>query len=140
MFKKIIFILLSVLIIGYSFPVSAQLGLLEKKNTGMEDKFAKGAGFSKSTNASSAPLMVANIIKVLLSILAIIFVSLTIYAGFTWMTAQGNEERIKEAKGTLKTAIIGLIIVMCAYSITAFVFTKFANTGSATSNGKPLGN
>ena len=42
------------------------------------------------------------------------------YAGFLWMTASGNSEQVEKATGILKMAIIGLIIVMAAYSITYF--------------------
>jgi hypothetical protein len=50
-----------------------------------------------------------------------IFFILVVYAGLMWMTAVGNEENIKKAQSILKTAIIGLIIVLSAYAITKFI-------------------
>ena len=47
-----------------------------------------------------------------------------IYAGFEWMTAQGDEKKVDKAKDTLTRAVIGLIIIIAAYSITYFVFTS----------------
>ncbi|MBL7058794.1 hypothetical protein ISS03_05725, partial [Patescibacteria group bacterium] len=38
-----------------------------------------------------------------------------------WMTAQGNDTKIATARGIITNAVIGLIIVMSAYAITAFV-------------------
>ncbi len=68
--------------------------------------------------------LVARVIQVVLSLLGVIFLALTLVSGFKWMTAGGNEEQVKQATKTLKAAIIGLIIVLAAYSITYFIFTK----------------
>lgn len=66
--------------------------------------------------------LVARGVQTILSLLGIIFLGLTLAAGFQWMTAGGNEEQIKKATATLKAAIIGLIIVIAAYTITFFIF------------------
>lgn len=68
--------------------------------------------------------IVAQGIRIILSLLAIIFLALTLVAGFKWMTAAGNEDQIKKATATLKAAIIGLIIVLSAYTITFFIFNS----------------
>lgn len=72
---------------------------------------------------------IGNILRILLQLLAIIFILLTIYAGFLWMTAGGNQDSIDKAKALLAQAVIGLVIILAAYSITLFVFE---NIGSAT--------
>lgn len=64
---------------------------------------------------------VTNIIAFILSFLGVVFLVLTIYAGFLWMTARGNEAQVSKAKDMLTNAVIGLIIITAAYSITAFV-------------------
>jgi len=64
---------------------------------------------------------VSEIIKVALGFLGIVFLLLTIYAGFTWMLAAGNEDKISTAKKTLVAAVIGLAIVLASYAITRFV-------------------
>ena len=65
--------------------------------------------------------IIAEIIKIFLTFLALIFLILIISAGYKWMTSQGNEDKIKEAKSQLTNAIIGIIIVLSAYAITTFV-------------------
>ncbi|MBN2884443.1 hypothetical protein JXE04_00780 [Patescibacteria group bacterium] len=62
-----------------------------------------------------------NIIGIVLSFVGVIFLLLMIFAGLTWMTAAGNQEKITKAKDLMINAIIGLVIVMAAYAITAFV-------------------
>lgn len=64
---------------------------------------------------------VTDIISLILSFLGVIFLAITIYAGFLWMTAQGNDTQIKKAKDLLINAIVGLIIITAAYSLTAFI-------------------
>jgi ABC-type nickel/cobalt efflux system permease component RcnA len=56
-----------------------------------------------------------------LSLLGVIFVVLMVLAGYNWMTASGNEQKVDEAKSTLKRAIIGLVIVLGAWSIWRFI-------------------
>lgn len=79
-------------------------------------------------------VLISRIIRIVLSFLGIIFLVLIIFSGFRWMTAGGNEEAVKKAQGTIKTAIIGLVIVLAAYSITYFVFKylPFSGGGSMT--------
>jgi hypothetical protein len=76
-------------------------------------------------------------IQVILGFLGIIFLALTLMAGFKWMTSQGNEKTIEEAKGSLKNSIIGLLIVLAAYGITLAVFNylPFATGGGADFSG-----
>jgi len=44
------------------------------------------------------------------------------------MTAGGDEAKVTKAKGILKNAIIGLIIVLAAYIITTFVITNVSSS------------
>ncbi len=80
-------------------------------------------------------LIIAKIIRIALSLLGIIAVGLIMYAGFTWMTSGGNEEKIGTAKKTLINATIGLAIIMSAFAITQFILNALANaTGSGGSD------
>jgi len=67
---------------------------------------------------------VGSIVALILSFVGIIFLILTIYAGLMWMTAQGNNAQVEKAKDLLINAVIGLVIVTAAYSITSFVGTQ----------------
>jgi glucose uptake protein GlcU len=58
----------------------------------------------------------------LLGILGIIALIIILIGGFKWMTAQGNEEGVTEAKKTISAGIIGLVIIFFAYAIVMFVF------------------
>lgn len=87
------------------------------------------AGYSQSDSSSaSIAESVGKIISYVLALLGIFFLVNTIYSGIQWMTAGGNEEKVKQAQARIFNAIIGLIIVMSAYAITFFVVNKLKNT------------
>lgn len=81
-------------------------------------------GFNKK--AGYAPIfigdIIAKIIKGFLALLGVIFIILILIAGYNWMTAAGDEEKVRKAKDTIQRAIIGLLIIVSAYAITYFVF------------------
>ena len=66
---------------------------------------------------------IGTLVNALLGLLGVIFLLLTIYAGFLWMTARGETDQVKKAKNILMQAVIGIIIVTSAYAITAFIGT-----------------
>jgi len=80
---------------------------------------AKAAGFGEP---QSLPEIIGALIGTFLSLLGVIFLILIIYGGFIWMTSAGNENKVLQAKMILTRAIVGLIIILSAYSITTFVF------------------
>lgn len=69
---------------------------------------------------------VGGVVGLILSFVGVIFLILTIYAGIMWMTAQGNSAQVEKAKDLLINAIIGLVIITAAYSITTFVGQNLA--------------
>jgi uncharacterized membrane protein YwzB len=71
--------------------------------------------------------MIGKLINVFLGFLGIIFLVLMIYAGFLWMTAQGDDTKVKKAKDMIFQAIIGLIIIVAAYAISNFVLGSLLN-------------
>lgn len=75
-------------------------------------------------NPKDLRYQIVKIINVILTILGLLVVILIIFAGFQWMTAGGNEEKVKKAQSTLKNAVIGLIIIMLAWSVTYWVLRR----------------
>lgn len=79
------------------------------------------AGGAAQLSGKDPRLIVADVVKTLLSILGTIFLVLVVYAGFLWMTAAGDEKKVEKAQSIIKMAIIGLAVVLLSYSITLFV-------------------
>lgn len=83
---------------------------------------------AETVSSQTISQKVGLIISYALAFLGVIFLVLTVYSGFQWMTAGGNEEKITEAKKRLINAVLGLMIVLSAYSITWFVTNKLIST------------
>ena len=69
------------------------------------DPFARGAGYVKKTSTAagiqankSLPDIIGGIINIFLGFLGVIFLCLSLYAGYLYMTAGGEEENIEKAK------------------------------------------
>lgn len=95
-------------------PKSGKLNLVPKK-------FGEEAGYN--TGGESLTITVGNIIKSFMGLLGIVVIVIIVYAGFLWMTAQGNEEKVGLAKRMITQATIGLILILMSYAIADFVIT-----------------
>lgn len=84
-------------------------------------------------NVQDIRYRIVKILNIILTVLGLIVVVLIIFAGFKWMTAAGNEEAVKDAQKIIKNAIIGLVIILLAWSITLFIMRRLA----AVSSGNP---
>ena len=80
----------------------------------------------------NVPKFVGNMIRTLLAATGIVFLIITVYAGILYMTAQGDETKVKKAKSMLTSAVIGLIIIVGAYAITRYVVNALAEAATAT--------
>ncbi len=76
-------------------------------------------------------IMVARLIRIILELLGIIAVVIIIIAGFRWMTAGGDEAKVESSKKQLTNGLIGLFIIIAAFSIATFVLNQliYATTG-----------
>ncbi|MBU0880326.1 hypothetical protein KKB33_02250, partial [Patescibacteria group bacterium] len=118
----VLFLLTSCLLIGNI----SNAGMLKATSTvgAQVTAFNAKAGFANNISVID---VIGYGIQAILGLLGIIFLILILYAGFNWMTAAGDEEKVTKAKETLSRAIIGLVIIVSAYLITIFVFSKLPN-------------
>jgi hypothetical protein len=104
---------------GFALPVHAvDIG------SGLDD-----IGDQAELSDAELPEVIGTLIKVFLSILGIIFLILTLYAGFLWMTAAGNPDKVGKAKTLLAQAVIGLILILASYAISQFVVEAISSAG-----------
>ncbi len=133
MFYKKIVSLLFVLIVGLTLvsPVLAGPNINQ-----FTTDIANQSGYETGgTTEYTLSQTVGKIIRVLLSLVGTIFFVLTIYAGFLWMTAQGDEKKVEKAIDIFKTSITGLVVVLAGYGITTFIvgiITTTAGTPGGT--------
>lgn len=117
---------LSVFTGGFAVPAHAQV------ETGLNE-----VGATVVLPSTDPRVIVARVINVALGLIGLVLLVLILYAGFTWMTAGGDAEKIDRAKKTLRNAIIGLVIVLSAWAITTFVINSLlqATTGGGGAGG-----
>lgn len=86
-------------------------------------------------SASDPRTTAARIINIVMLSLGVIAVGLIVYAGFLWMTSNGEEEKVEKARNILKNGIIGLVIILSAWGIASFILSRLirANNGSGAS-------
>lgn len=119
--KKIIICLALILLALPVLHASADVtgGILSKTL----ESVGQAGGYE--TTQSEQPTFIAGVIATLinyiLGLLGVVFVLLTIYGGWLYMTAGGNDEQVKKGKEYLINAVVGLIIILGAYTITWFV-------------------
>jgi hypothetical protein len=117
-FLKIFFCLTALLIISMpAFSVAAS-GISDAQSD--LGKVAGSVGLTQPDLKS----WIGNTLNYLFGFLGIIAIILIIYAGFTWMTAGGNEQQITKGKNIMLWAILGLFIIFAAYGITYTIITQ----------------
>ncbi len=121
-------LLLPFAVSGASFPDYGGAGSTVPAATpsvtcGPDDIF--GCDKVNPQTGSTSPRVIANrVIQFAMSFLGLIAVAIILYGGFKWMTAAGNDEKVDEAKKLIGAGIVGLIIIVAAYSIVTFVITN----------------
>lgn len=123
------------------FVQTGQANFIKTENILKQTAEFREEGGYEFVQAEGVSSIVAAVIQAFLGLLGIIFIVLIVMAGYKWMNAAGNEEKVQEAKDTIRRAIIGLIITVSAYAITYFVFTNLpggGGTGGTGPTGSPL--
>ena len=132
--------LIALLLISSFLILNSSFALAVSNSEEAFNQLEAAAGVGGANIAGSGPtdprIIVAIIIRSLLQLIGIVFVVLTVYAGFLWMTAGGEEEKVSKAKKLIYDGVIGLAIILSAYAISYFIFRSLLG---ATSGSNPFG-
>ena len=124
----LVFIILAAVALALVAPVwaadpPATSGSVNLRNTfDIAKDVAGGAGID--TEKTDLEPMVGRVISVVLSFMGIIFLVLMVYGGYLWMTDRGNEDQVKKAKNLIQAAVIGVIIIVAAYTISYYILER----------------
>ncbi|MFH1456907.1 MAG: pilin [Patescibacteria group bacterium] len=105
------------------------------------DDYDTGVGnvrLAEGDTTASITGTVVNIINIVLGLLGLVAVIIILIGGFKWMTAQGSEDRVKEAQKTIKYGLIGLAVILLAYVVVRFVISAVLTFGGDPDNVNPL--
>lgn len=127
--KILLFLSLVAVLVVPGFVFALDLG------AGMAGGIAQQAGYSANTTDTTFSETLGFVVRTILSFVGVIFISLMVYAGFLWMTARGDEGKIETSQNIIRSSIIGLIITIGAYSITAFVVPRILSRTTGSGGG-----
>ncbi len=85
----------------------------------------EGIIFSNPVTALSdktIPGIIGGILQKSLGVVGVVALVIFIAAGFIWMTARGEAQKIKTAQTMMVWAAIGLLVIFGSYAILKFVF------------------
>lgn len=122
MIKKYFKIILTAFLAGIT--MLPQLVLAENSALNKLQNVGSKEGPYQQTGDVGIGTVVGVVVNAILSLIGVIFLVLMLYAGYNWMIARGEEEKVTRAKDTITRAIVGLIIVVGSYAIWAFVLAK----------------
>ena len=122
---------LPVLLIPASVHAAFSSGLGNAVGNSNTVQATSGLG-STSSSANTLPNLIANVINILLGTLGIILVVIIIYAGILYMTAGGEDEKVKKAKKMITQGVIGLVLIIAAFAISSFVISQLVTLGNTT--------
>lgn len=98
-------------------PCIALAGFADNVQSGIRDT-ATPAGLSETPELTT---IVGNVINVAISFVGVVLLGYLIYGGFIYMTSQGDPKKSGSAMSTIRSAVVGLLIVASAYAISNFV-------------------
>lgn len=121
-FSCFLFCLVSLLItVNISF---AEDNLWEQQGSMMVGADKVSEAFGESDSPTDPRTVIINVAKIFLSFLALIFTLIVMWAGYTWMTSEGNQEKTTVAKKWLTRGVIGIAVILSALMIVSFIFRQ----------------
>ena len=78
------------------------------------------------------PQIITNVLRFATGFAIVVCVAILIFAGYTYMTAGGDEGKIQTATKSLTWAIIGLVLSLVAVMLIKFVSEKILGTDVTT--------
>jgi len=135
-YKKIILLLTILFAVWLYLPImtttavqsdnSYQLAVVNTSDALLNlDKTSERAGLKKENNQSLGTRL-GQLAYLALTLSGLIMLGLFVWGGFLWMTAQGNEERISQAKKLFAGGAAGMLVALLSFS---FVIMLNRGTG-----------
>jgi len=110
---------------GRQLPFHVMRDTLLAQATAASNTVLQGLGIAGNqagySNSESLAVIVARLINALLAATGIVLVCILVYAGFLYLTAGGDQDKVKGAKRMILNSIIGIVIMTASYAISLFV-------------------
>lgn len=98
-----------------------QYGLITTTNEG---SLRTAFGSVGSDSGQALVNRLGGAVGALLSFIGLVFLGLMVYAGITWMTAAGNNQKADKAKKIMIWAVVGTICIFASFAVVKFIGEK----------------
>lgn len=73
---------------------------------------------------ASPQILLGNVINIIMGAVGSLALIMLIFGGISWMTAGGNDEKVKKSIGIIVWSVIGLAVVFLSYAIVKLLITQ----------------
>jgi len=122
--KKILLLYCYIIILFLCFaPLFAQAAQSDVVNQAM-NQVQKATEQAELADPVAPQSIIADVIRRILSLTGALFMVLIVYGGYIYVTAHGEDEQVQKGTKIVTAAIIGIVVVLIAYSITMFIGSR----------------
>jgi len=100
--------------------------------------FVAGESGAQTSGNVDLRLAVMVVVRYILGVVGIVFLIMIIYGGFTYLFSAGNEVAAARAIHIIQNAVIGLLIIFVAFSLSTFIINSLQRAttdGNSTTYG-----
>ncbi|HCC23484.1 TPA: hypothetical protein DF272_04915 [Candidatus Falkowbacteria bacterium] len=128
--NKIVGLLILILVIAGGFLFLTELVQAQAPlDTGLEE-----VGGQTGLGNEDPRIIIARVLRIFLGFLGVVALAIVLYGGFLYMTSGGAETAVEKAKKWIINGMIGLAIIISAFSITSFVINRLGDATGATNS------
>lgn len=107
------------------FLVTPFFVLAEEKDYGVSKVYKNSLLSVIGISSATEPMaIIQRIVQLILGFVGIVLFGLILYAGFTWIKARDNTNEVEKAKNIIESALYGVVIIILAYGISEFIFSR----------------
>jgi hypothetical protein len=128
--KSFLIIMFCFLFLNFNLAYANQSG--SGNNEDQQSGSGSGSASSVSLNnplgsgVTEPETIIANVINSIFGIVGSLALLMFIYGGLMWMTSGGNQDKVKQGRGVILWASIGLMVIFLSYMLVRFVIVTIA--------------
>ncbi|MEZ7821389.1 MAG: hypothetical protein QMB51_03725 [Patescibacteria group bacterium] len=93
-------------------------------NSAMAFNYGLDSVKSEYFGSADVPTVISNVIQIIMGLSATVMLVMILYAGLSYLLSRGDSAKTKKALGLIKTSVIGIIIIVTAYSLSQFIINN----------------
>ena len=119
--QRVIMALTSFTLLFGTLAVAAPVGAQAPDPSVPLQAIGGAAGIEGAEDDNAVFDIIGRIVNIVLGLLGVVFFAWVLWAGVTWMTANGDPGKVQKAQKMMIEAAIGIVIILSALAISNFV-------------------